>query len=134
MSQQPLDYYRSRHQEVANRSRKTAVLIGIGAGVGTIVTFPALPFAVLSAGAGHGDYAAARLLFPIPMLMTLATGNSIGPASIVLAFTQFTIYGAVLGWSVAASPFRLFVSGVVITLVHTLAALACFRGAIPNFS
>ncbi|MEO6217982.1 MAG: hypothetical protein ABIO86_18275 [Sphingomonas sp.] len=55
-----------------------AVVAGIA--VGTFIELPALFVAVMSAGAGHGDYVAARMLFPASMLLTLIEG-SIGPIS-----------------------------------------------------
>ena len=76
--------------------------VAIGTAVGFLVELPSLWLALLSAGAGHGDYGAARALFPLPMLMTLIEGQ-IGVFSFGLAFLQFPFYGAILGWAVARS-------------------------------
>ena len=50
---------------------------------GMVVTLPALFLAVLSSGAGHGDYLFARALFPWPMLVTL--DQEIGVPALVMA-------------------------------------------------
>lgn len=101
-----------------------------GAAFGMMVSLPALGAAVLSGGAGHGGYAAARALFPLPMLLTLVEG-SIGPVSGGLALVQFPLYGALLGWSRARRS-----RGPVIALasLHVAAAVACSAGLLPDFS
>lgn len=70
--------------------------VWIGTAAGTLIGLVAFVIAIVSAGAGHGDYVGARALFPIPMLLTLLQGNSIGPLSMVLAMIQFPLYGAFL--------------------------------------
>ena len=54
--------------------------------IGLCLTTIALLLALFSAGAGHGDYVLARLLYPIPML---ATNNTITGLSVGLAVVQF---------------------------------------------
>ena len=83
--------------------RTNPVVVGIGLGV--LVELPALFAALISGGAGHGDYAAARALFSAPMLLTLLEGDTIGPFSMIL-----------------------------LALAHLIAASACFAGTLPNFS
>jgi hypothetical protein len=95
-----------------------------------LVALPALGAAVLSAGAGHGGYAAARALFPLPMLLTLVEG-SIGPLAGGLALVQFPLYGALLGWSRAH---RSYGPLVALASLHLAAAIAGSSGLLPNFS
>lgn len=102
-----------------------------GAALGLLCAVPALVVAVLSAGAGHGDYALARALFPVPMLMTLLEG-SIGPFAAGAALLQFPLYGALVGWSRARR--RANRALVLLASLHLAAAIACFSGLLPNFS
>ncbi len=104
--------------------------VAIGTAVGFLVELPSLWLAVLSAGAGHGDYGAARALFPLPMLMTLIEGH-IGALSVGWALLQFPFYGAILGWAMARS------NGLValaLAVLHMISVVACFSGLIPAFS
>lgn len=112
------------------QSKSALHAVGGGAALGAFVSLPALGLAVLSAGAGHGGYAAARALFPLPMLLTLVEG-SIGPLSSGLALLQFPLYGALLGWSrLNDSHGALSLMG----LLHIVAAFFGFAGMLPNFS
>lgn len=95
-----------------------------------MVTAPALLAAVMSAGAGHGDYVAALALFPWPMLLAGWTGV-IGTAAIGLALLQFPAAGAVLGVAFAQ---RRYEAIALLALVHAIGIAVCFSGAIPNFS
>ena len=103
----------------------------IGALLGVGVGFLALLAAVMSAGAGHGSYLAARALFPVPMLTSLVEGDTIGPVSLSLALAQFPALGIVFGYCQACDN-RLPI--YVIIAIQLLAALAAFSGTIPNFS
>ena len=103
----------------------------LGAVFGLLLGLAAIFLAIASAGAGHGDYAAARLLFPVPMLLTLVQGDSIGPLSILVVLLQYPFYGGLLGWCrarEAALPM------VAVGLLHLIAAVLCFSGVLPNFS
>lgn len=57
-----------------------------------------LYLALLSTGAGHGNYLWAWVLFPLPMYLTTFAG-SITPLLIVLAVLQFPIYGLIAGFA-----------------------------------
>lgn len=92
---------------------------------------PAIVIAILSGGLGHGDYAAARALFPVPMLLTLLQNDTIGVLSIGLGVLQFPIFGALLGWCVER---KSYFPAVVVILAHVIAASICFAGTLPNFS
>lgn len=96
---------------------------------GLALSIPALILAMLSSGAGHGDYAFARALFPVPMLLTF--NDTINILSLITALVQFPLYGWIAGRAMARQDFRLL--GVVLTL-HGLAVAACFSGVLPNFS
>ncbi|QDH35338.1 hypothetical protein [Porphyrobacter sp. YT40] len=102
-----------------------------GFALGLMIEVAALFLAVISAGAGHGSYAAARALFPVPMLTTLLEGDSIGPLSITLALAQFPTLGALAGYSLARARLTPL---VVVGIVHLVAMLAAFSGTLPNFS
>ena len=103
----------------------------VGLAVGLAVEVVALFLAVLSGGIGHGDYAAARALFPVPMLTTLLEGDTIGPLSLGLALAQFPLLGALAGYCLASARRTPLIA---VGMVHCLAVLAAFSGAIPNFS
>jgi hypothetical protein len=68
----------------------------VGLLIGIVVTPIALSFAMRSAGAGHGNYLAARVLFPSSMLTTHLFEEITVPA-IALACIQFPVYGCVIG-------------------------------------
>lgn len=106
----------------------TPVLVGIG--IGTCIELPAISAAIISGGAGHGEYVAARALFPLPMLLTLLEG-SIGAFSGGLALLQFPLYGALFGWIIWR---RSFGAAIMLAALHLGAAIACFAGALPDFS
>jgi hypothetical protein len=123
---QPLDYSSIRRPKA---SRGIRVCIGIA--IGIVVTVPTILAGIVSAGGGHGHYEAARAFFPLPLLMTQLTGNQIDGFVLFLVFVQFPIYGAIIGWY---RGIRLIVAAIAITVLHCGAAVACFSGAVPNFS
>lgn len=92
---------------------------------GMFITIPALVLAVLSSGAGHGDYGFARLLFPIPMCVAVFVTGSIDTPSIVLALGQFPFYGGVIAYFAMSRRRRLLVAVLVLLLAHFLAFVAC---------
>jgi hypothetical protein len=97
---------------------------------GAFVSLPALFLAVMSAGAGHGDYIAARMLFPYSMLLILVEG-SIGALSQAVGLLQFPLYGALLGWSLWR---RSWGAAILVATLHVIAAAICFAGILPYFS
>jgi hypothetical protein len=98
--------------------------------LGILFALPAFLLAVASAGAGHGHYVMARMLFPFSMLLTLVEG-SIGPIALAVALFQFPLYGAMVGWAVSLKTFR--PTGAIFS-IHLIAIIACFSGIIPMFS
>jgi hypothetical protein len=114
---------------ITSRATTNAVLVGFASGV--LVAVPAIMAAVASSGAGHGDYAAARVLFPAPMLLTLLEGDTVGALSILVGLLQFPIYGTLMGWSIAR---KNYLPAVGVALAHVVAASICFVGTLPNFS
>jgi hypothetical protein len=110
------------------RGSRHAVLAG--AALGALLTVPAIGAAIVSGGAGHGHYVAARALFPMSMLMTLAEG-SIGWICGSMALLQFPLYGALLGWSRAE---KWYGGVLLVAALHLAAVTACFSGIIPSFS
>src|SRR5436190_1683784 len=115
--------------ETVSRPRSTAVTVALGFVSGVLVALPALMLAVISGGAGHGDYVAARWLFPAPCLVTLLEDNRFGAFSIGVGLLQFPNYGAILGWSIAR---KNYLPAVVLVAAHIIAAVFCFSGILPN--
>ena len=62
---------------------------GVAAGAPAIIVVVAL------AGAGHGTYFPAALLFPFTMLLALWVGT-ISPPLVALALVQYPVYGLLL--------------------------------------
>lgn len=104
--------------------------IAVGMALGSVIGMAALGAAILSGGAGHGDYGAARLLFPASMLMTRVEG-SIGILATAIALLQFPLYGALLGWSRARASWGAL---ILVAALHVAGAILCFSGLLPNFS
>lgn len=102
----------------------------LGAGIGAIIAIPAIFAAIVSGGAGHGTYIAARVLFPFAMLLTRLEG-SIDHIGMAVGVLQFPLYGAVAGRAVAVRGNSYF---LWLTTVHLVAVLACFSGLLPHFS
>lgn len=96
---------------------------------GVVVTLPALFLAVLSSGAGHGDYLFARAVFPWPILVTL--DQTIGVPSLVMALAQFPVFGFLAGRAFAHEKYGTLIA---IAALHVVGVALCFSGAIPNFS
>ena len=94
--------------------------------VGLCATPIALLLALLSGGAGHGDYVPARLLYPIPMLVTLLTNNTITSLSVGLAVAQFPAYGVF-----AASGGR--IRWLALGIIHAVAIAAAFSWLLDYF-
>jgi hypothetical protein len=103
-----------------------------GALLGVAVTPVAALLAVWSAGAGHGHYVLARLLFPYSMLLTRATDDSLTLPLLALGLVQWPLYGALLGF--AASRGRALLAAILLLVAHAGAAALCFSGLLPNFS
>jgi hypothetical protein len=97
----------------------------VSAVAGMLITVPALVLAVLSAGAGHGDYGFARILFPIPMCVAVFVTGSIDAPSIVLALGQFPFYGGVIAYFAVTRRRRLWVALCVLLVAHFVAFVAC---------
>ena len=111
------------------RDRKVLLCVSIGG----LVTLPAALLTIASAGAGHGNYLFARVLFPYTMLLTRLTDDTVTLPLIVLGLAQFPLYGAVVG--LAASKGRAWLARRRwLTLAHLGAVVLCFSVSIPNFS
>jgi len=106
--------------KLAKFSPRAGLLIGLG------FTPVALLLALFSAGSGHGDYMLARLLYPIPMLVTLLTNNTITGLSVWLAVVQFPAYG------VFAAPGGR-VRWLSLGILHAVAIAAAFSGLLGYF-
>jgi hypothetical protein len=95
----------------------------IGLAIGALVTFPFLWLAMLVASVGQGTpYTGPRLVFPYAMLD--AAYPKIGSAhALTIAYSQFPVYGLVLGAVYHSKRFRFFVWAVIV--LHILAAAIC---------
>lgn len=111
-------------------SRSVSRPVVVGFVLGALFALPAILAAIMSGGAGHGDYVAARALFPASMLLTLVEGR-VGVLSMGIGLLQFPIYGGLLGW---ANVRRNFLPVLGVASVHLVAAMLCFSGAVPDFS
>ena len=80
----------------------------------------------MSAGAGHGDYFLAKILFPYTLLSTAAF-ERIEPPFIFLTFIQYPAYGVVIG--LANVHRKILLAGGTLALVHSLAVIAALRFA-----
>ncbi len=93
------------------------------------------PFLLLagigSAGAGHGDYFIAKLLFPFTMLSTIVF-NEITILFLVLALVQFPLYGVLLGLTNRAG--NLIPATIGLAVFHIGAAVTCVLLVGENFS
>lgn len=103
----------------------------VGFALGTLVTPVAFIFAIASMGGGHGDYFAAKVLFPITMLSTVVFG-SITPPFILLALAQFLIYGLVIG--AGFRPGALNIGIWLPIAIHSAAVALNFIISNPSFS
>jgi hypothetical protein len=99
--------------------------------VSVVATPLLLLAAIASAGAGHGSYLLAKILFPFTMLSTLVFGSIIAPA-IGFAVLQFPFYGFILGRANVKGSLR--TRAAVLLLIHVLAVTACFMLVGDNFS
>jgi len=93
------------------------------------------PFLLLlglaSAGAGHGNYLMAKILFPLTMLSTIALDRIADPF-LWLAVMQYPIYGVILG--IASLKGRLSRALRIILAIHGIAAFASLIAVSKNFS
>jgi hypothetical protein len=131
MPQQPLDY-QPPPRVIGKGGRIGVALACLVAGI--VVTPVAMSLAVASGGAGHGGYEFARLFFPYSMLLTLTTGDTITDPLIAIAWAQFPAYGLVFAGAALRSMKAFRVAAIGIGASHFIAVIACFSGAIPNFS
>jgi len=88
-----------------------------------IATPAAFIGALISAGAGHGNYVLATILFPFTMLSTVVFGSITWPF-VLLAIVQFLLYGVFLG--IANKTNRIIAASVVIMAVHAAAVVLFF--------
>ena len=111
------------------KSERRKMAVGTGAGFGAALTLPAFFLALISAGAGHGDYGFARGFFPLPMLVAAYVTGSISLPSIALACIQFPLYGAALGYGATARRQVFFAVTLFILIAHLAAFIAVSEGS-----
>jgi hypothetical protein len=101
----------------------------LGGLAGAAALAPAVTAATVSAGAGHGGYVAARLLFPFTMLLAQLSGT-IGPVAIAVGLIQLPLQGAVIGRTAALGSYR---PALLVIASHLVAVLVCFSDAFGTF-
>jgi hypothetical protein len=106
----------------------------LGLAVGVLLTPFAMILSLFSTGAGHGDYSFARAIYPIPMLLTLITHDTITLASIALASVQYPVIGLATGFALRRSNKSFLAVTFVLMVVHVAALMLAFGGYLPNFS
>jgi hypothetical protein len=98
--------------------------------VSIIPTFFGFLLAIMSSGAGHGDYLWAKVVFPVSMLSSIAT-SEITPFAIIIAALQFPVYAFVL--SIAKSGKKTLYVGLAILGLHISAAVLCLMAQSSAF-
>jgi hypothetical protein len=97
-----------------------------------LLSLIATPFALLlglwSAGAGHGDYVLAAILFPYTLLST-AMNDTISSAFVTVAVFQFPVYGVILAFAGQ----RRNIVAMMLVCLHVVAVLLCFLLASDSF-
>ena len=83
------------------------------------------------AGAGHGSYLLAKVLFPLTMLSSVAFSSITAPF-IILAIAQFPAYGLLLGRANLKG--KLARWAIALTAIHLMAVCACNALVSENFS
>lgn len=98
------------------------------------ISLVATPFFLLlgvtSAGAGHGTYFPAKILFPFTMLSTVVSGSITMPF-ILLAIAQFPLYGVAFGLANIKDKLLRLVVGLL--SLHAIVVALCFLLTKENF-
>lgn len=88
-----------------------------------LMQMAALGVVIFSAGAGHGSYASARILFPFTMLATVL-GSHIGAPYVAIGLFQYLIYGFVVAAGIRAN--STYKAIALIAVAHAIAMLLVF--------
>jgi hypothetical protein len=91
---------------------------------GTIVGVLAVAATTLAAGAGHGTYFPAKVLFPYSMLLTSLT-DTITPTLLGVAAAQWPLYGYIVSGRRSRWPF--------VAAMHSIAVVASLFFSDPSF-
>jgi hypothetical protein len=101
----------------------------VGLAVGLLVMPVAVALGIDSAGAGHGNYLAAKVLFPFTMLSTFVLGSITLPF-VLLGIAQFPVYGWLVGQS---ARHKRWFGVVTVAVAHLLAATINIAVRNPSF-
>jgi hypothetical protein len=86
---------------------------------------------VFTAGAGHGIYSPAKILFPYTMAATSFTREIVQPF-IALAIVQYPVYGILLDWARYAGRVRACL--LTLAAIHLIAVAVAFLISDPSFT
>lgn len=101
----------------------------LGLAVGLLVMPVAATLGIISAGAGHGGYFIAKVLFPFTMLSTFVLGSITMPF-VLVALAQSPVYGWFVGQSARQ---KKWISSLAIAVAHVFAAGLNVAVHNPNF-
>jgi hypothetical protein len=88
-----------------------------------LLQIAAISLVIFTAGAGHGSYALARILFPFTMLSTVF-GSYIGGFYVAIGLLQYLIYGLIVAVSLRAN--RTYKAVATIVVAHVIAIFIVF--------
>lgn len=90
----------------------------LGLGIGVLLCIPLALVSIMAAGAGHGTYLPARLLFPFTMFSTFLSSSITAPF-VAVGLAQFPLYGLLSG--IAYQLGRVRACAFVIVAIHLIA-------------
>jgi hypothetical protein len=93
-----------------------------------------MALSIYSGGAGHGDYGFARGFYPLPMLLTQITDDTIAQPSIVLALLQYPVAGFAIGCALRYTKKSGIAMTIVLLVIHASGLVFAFGGWLPHFS
>jgi hypothetical protein len=95
----------------------------IGFALGVLITIPLGWIIIVAAGAGHGSYVPAKLIFPVGMLGPVFR-QSLTPPWVIAVVLQFPIYGLLIGRAYHSRRVRL--TALCVAAFHFLVAAVSF--------
>jgi hypothetical protein len=97
---------------------------------GILITPFCVLLAILSSGAGHGNFLYAKILFPYTMLSALQE-RLISMPFLLFGIFQFPLYGLI--YARAMKKRKQGSVAIVLVIAHILAVILCLQLANPNY-